>query len=69
MLSKDKGKTITISSVMGDGEAFSFATQIKNYLSQLGYIVIGVDQGVYSEPIVGQVFNPEKLEIIIGSQK
>ena len=69
MLSKDKGKTITIVSVMGDGEAFSFATQIKSYLSQLGHIVSGVDQGVYSEPIVGQVFNPEKLEIIIGSQK
>lgn len=69
MLSKDKGKTITIVSVMGDGEAFSFATHIKNYLSQLGHIVSGVEQGVYSEPIVGQVFNPEKLEIIIGSQK
>ena len=45
------------------------ATQIKNYLTQQGHTISGVDQAVYGQPIMGQVFNPDKLEIIIGTKQ
>lgn len=69
ILSDRKGQTIKIVSVMGDGEAFNFATQIKNYLVNQGYIVSGIDQAIYTQPVMGQVFNPEKLEFIIGTKQ
>ena len=68
ILESKKGQKITIVSIMGDGEAFSFATQIKNYLIEQGHIISGVDQSVYTEPVMGQIFNPERLEIIIGTK-
>lgn len=69
ILSGKKGQTLTVVSVMGDGEAFNFVTQIKNYLTQQGHTISGVDQAVYSQPVIGQAFNPDKLEIIIGTKQ
>lgn len=68
LLSGKKAQTISVVSVMGDGEAFSFATQIKNFLTKEGFTVDGVSQAVYTEPVMGQNFNPEKLEIVIGTR-
>lgn len=69
ILSGKKSQTISVVSVMGDGEAFSYATQIKNYLIKEGYTVSGVDQAVYTQPIMGQQYNPDKLEFIIGTKQ
>jgi hypothetical protein len=61
-----------ITAVMGDQEAFQFAEQIKEYLSSQGWKVDGVDQAVYSKPVVGQIIKPRsdgKVEIIIGGKE
>jgi hypothetical protein len=65
----DKTKTVTVVAVLGDGEAFSYATQIKKYLIAQGYSVKGVDQAVYAVPISGQQFDPKTWTIIIGSRQ
>ena len=54
---------------MGDGEAFSFATQIKDFLVQQGHHVNGVNQSVFSAPVIGQQFNPDTLTLIIGTRQ
>ncbi|MCP4491521.1 MAG: hypothetical protein GY820_30045 [Gammaproteobacteria bacterium] len=65
----DKTKTVTLTAVMGDGEAFSFATQIKNFLVERGYEVNGVNQSVFNAPVIGQQFNPDTLTLIIGTRQ
>ncbi|MFH1829502.1 MAG: hypothetical protein ABH871_01830 [Pseudomonadota bacterium] len=65
----DKTKTVTVTSVMGDGEAFGFATQIKAVLENQGYDVNGVNQSVFSGPIKGQQFNPDTLTLTIGTRQ
>jgi len=68
----DKNKTIRITSVMGDQEAFQFAEQIKKYLLSQKWKVVGVDQAVYSGPVIGQIVEPKQdggLEIIIGGKQ
>lgn len=67
-----ENQKVTVTAVMGDGEAFNFATQIKNYLAESGYEVSGVNQAVYGQPIQGQFIQPPKtndeaIEIIIGN--
>jgi Tfp pilus assembly protein PilN len=64
----DKTKTVTVTSVMGDGEAFGFATQIKDALVKQGYDINGVNQTVFSRPIMGQVFDSDTLTITIGTK-
>jgi len=65
----DKAKTVTVTAVMGDGEAFNFATQIKDVLMKQGYDVNGVNQAVFSAPIMGQQFNPDTLTLTIGTRQ
>lgn len=65
----DKAKTVTVTSVMGDGEAFDFATQIKDVLVKQGYDVNGVNRAVFSAPIIGQQFNPDTLTLTIGTRQ
>jgi hypothetical protein len=69
LLSGKSGQTITVTSTMGDGEAFSYATQIKTFLEVNGFSVNGVNQAVYTRPVMGQNFNPNKLEILIGTKQ
>lgn len=67
-----KGKKITITSVMGDQEAFNFGHQILNFLKGKGYNAEGVNQAIYSQPIIGQFIenkNPNQTDIIIGTQE
>lgn len=69
-----KTKEVVVTSVMGDGEAFNFASQIKDYLEKEGFSVNGVNQAVYSKPISGQIVEPPKDEkdsfkIIIGNKQ
>lgn len=64
-------KTITISAILGNQEAFNFASEIRKYLLDKEKEVCGVNQVVYSEPLFGQFINKKsekEIEIIIGSQ-
>jgi hypothetical protein len=65
----EKTKKVTVTTIMGDGEAFAFATQIKDYLVQQGYDVNGVNQAVFSEPLFGQQFDPNTLTLTIGTRQ
>lgn len=69
LVSSKKGQTIIVTCTMGDGEAFGYATQIKNYLTTNGISVDGVNQAVYSQPVMGQNYNPDRHEIIIGTKQ
>lgn len=60
---------VTVTSVMGDGEAFRFATKIMEYLVDQGYSVKGVNQAVFSRPLEGQTIDPEKRTIRIGTRQ
>jgi hypothetical protein len=63
-----KNKTVKVVAVMGDQEAFAFATQILGHLKANGYQAEGVDQTIYSQPVLGQFINPTDsgFEIVIG---
>lgn len=64
---------VTITAVLGDGEAFSFANQVMTWLRENGYInVDGVNQAVYSQPVMGQnlnKINDGQFELIIGTRQ
>jgi hypothetical protein len=65
-----KNKPVKVVAVMGDQEAFAFATQILGYLKANGYQAEGVDQAVYSQPVVGQLINPTAsgFEVVVGGK-
>ena len=71
-LNTTKFKTIEVNAVMGDGEAFRFASQMKNYLTQEGFEVSGVNQVIYSAPVQGQIIEPPNdegmIKIIVGNR-
>ena len=64
-------KKVTVTAVLGDGEAFGFANQILQWMKSNGYRdVAGVDQSVFTQPVSGQNINakPDGFEIIIGTK-
>jgi hypothetical protein len=65
-----KNKPVKVVAVMGDQEAFAYATQILGHLKANDYLAEGVDQAVYSQPVVGQFINPTAsgFEVLIGGQ-
>ena len=70
---KDNGiEKATITSVMGDQEAFQFASVIKAFLNDQGLSVDGVNQAVYTKPVRGQIVEagkePKSISIIIGGR-
>lgn len=71
-LKAQKFTSIDVTSVLGDGESFQFASQIKAYLESKGYKVDGVSQVVYSAPLRGQIIQPADnngiLHIRIGTR-
>lgn len=63
---------VSVTSVLGDGEAYNFASKIKTYLESQGYSVDGVSQAIYSQPVKGQNVELPKdgdatYKIIIGA--
>jgi len=72
ILDQENFKFIDVTAVMGDQEAFRFATQFKNFLTAEGYDVHGVNLAIFKEPTQGQIIetpdNGEKLRIIIGGK-
>lgn len=71
-LDKTDFKTIEVNAIMGDAEAFRFASQVKNYLVSEGFEIKGVNQVVYTAPIQGQIIEPPNdagmIRIIIGGR-
>lgn len=68
---KDKTERINITAIMGDPESFQFAQQINDFLKYKGYKQIhGVDQAVYTKPVIGQFINRDSIgvKILIGSK-
>ena len=65
----DKTRQVTVTCVMGDSEAFAFATQTKEFLARQGYNVKGVNQAVFLAPVTGQSFDPDTLTITIGTRQ
>ena len=65
-------KVVEVNAVMGDGEAFRFASQIKNALASEDVIVQGVNQVIYSAPVQGQLVEPPNdagvVKIIVGNR-
>lgn len=62
-LSKHKGETIGIVCVMGDQEAFNFASELKTLFQSAGWGVDGVDQAVYTNPIKGLILALKNEEV------
>lgn len=64
---------VRVVSTLGDGEAFGFANQILVWLKANGYVSAeGVDQAVYSQPVMGQQINKKgdgSFEIIVGMRQ
>lgn len=66
-----KTAKVRITSVLGNSEALTFAQEIYDFLNGNGYQVKGVDQAVYSKPVVGQIINKTEtgFDIVIGSKE
>ncbi len=63
---------VTVECVMGDAEAMQFAHEIKAFLMNEGYTVVGVNMCEYSEPVKGQDLIPGKegegTRVVIGTR-
>lgn len=62
---------VSVTAVLGDGEAFGFANQIFQWMKSNGYEnVTGVNQAVYTKPVLGQMINTtdDGFAIVIGSK-
>ncbi len=65
-----KDERIDINSIMGDAESFQFANQINDFLKSQGFTnVDGVNQSVFTKPVIGQFMNRDSsgVHILIGS--
>lgn len=64
-------KKFTVTCVLGDGEAFQFANAVMASLKARGLNVEGVNQAVYTVPVLGQQMRPdgETLHLIIGTKQ
>ena len=64
---------VSVTAVMGDGEAFGFANQILSWLRANGYAKVdGVNQTIYSQPVMGQninKINDSEFELLIGTRQ
>jgi hypothetical protein len=66
------GASVRVVAVLGDGEAFGFANQVLSWMKANGYTKVeGVDQAVFSQPVMGQNINKkssDEFELIIGTK-
>ncbi len=65
----DKSRTIRITAVLGDSEAMSFAAQIGAYLTSKGYQVKGPGEAIFGRMVHPLQFNPNTLDIKVGSRQ
>lgn len=68
-----KSAKVTVTAVMGDGEAFAYAQEITDWMRGNGWTnVDGVNQAIFSGPVFGQGINPKpdgSFDIQIGNQR
>lgn len=75
VLSKHKGATIILTCVLGDQESFQFANQLKQLFTIAGWKVNGVNQALYTQPVIGifvKVKNqqyPKRVDSIVDAFK
>lgn len=66
-------KYIDVTAVMGDGEAFRFATQIKNFLESEGHTVHGISQALFKSSVEGAVVELPNaagvIRVIVGNHQ
>ena len=60
---------ITVTNTWGLGDDLKFQEGFKEMLVKQGYDVNGVNQAVFSAPIMGQQFNPDTLTLTIGTRQ
>ena len=64
---------VRVVAVLGDGEALAFANQVFQWLKSNGYSKAdGVDQAVYTQPVLGQNLNKIsdlEFELVIGTKQ
>lgn len=53
ILARHRSAKVTLTCIMGDQEGFQFATQLKEILNSAGWEVNGVNQAIYTNPLVG----------------
>lgn len=51
-----KGK-VSLTTILGDSEAFKFAEEIKEVFESAGWNVDGISQAAYNKPMIGVVIN------------
>lgn len=67
-----KNSNVKVTAVLGDQEAFAFATEVSQFLKNDQYNIEGPDQAVFNKPVVGQFIKqtpPNNYDIIIGSNQ
>jgi hypothetical protein len=64
------GAKVSVTAVMGDQEAFGFASEVDAWLRSAGYVVDGVNQAIFSKPVTGQGVEKvgDEYRLVIGSQ-
>jgi hypothetical protein len=67
-LPSSKEQPIRITSVMGDEEAYNFATELKHYLQSEGWTIQGVTQSSFNIPIIGVIVYKEPWEFVVGAK-
>lgn len=70
-----RNSRVVLTTIMGDSEAFQFATQIKEVFETAGWKVDGINQAIYNKPITGVNINvgsynyPLRVDNIFSSFK
>ena len=64
-----RSKPITVTALLGDGEACQFAEEIHAFLKNHGFPVAegGISQGVFSGTVNGLTFDPDSSEFVVGA--
>jgi hypothetical protein len=66
-----KEKPVTITAVLGDGEAFAFATDLFSFMKANGFKMAenGISQAIFTAPVTGTSVQlaPDKTDIVVGT--
>ena len=65
----DKSKTVSITALLGDSEAMSFAAQIGAYLKSEGYSVKGPGEAIFGRYVPPLEFNPGTHSLNVGASQ
>ena len=75
LLSSYKGSKISLTTVMGNQQAFIFAKHLKDILTASGWTIDGVNQAIFTGPIIGTYLKvksqqyPKRIDTIVQAFK